>query len=510
MFKTMQSLFTIAQAEPLDYPFADSDIAQLHRHTSAAAPGAIDEQTWHDLLLGTWARRLGREASIFGQQVLHQRLRVGLDDAACAAQAERLRALSADSEQLERLHGQCRPLRLADAEIAALLFGAEAQPALPAWSAHLDKLGPLFFASAIAGFWWNPLWIASAVALYLLMAIQMQFYERVSAWQRPLKSVQLMLQVCRDSVDDLRAPARRLGKLLAMSPMAAMPLAGDYHEWFLLGNVRRYVATVRAVYLERDFLRQCYLRCAGFEADIALARYLRHGPAVCWARRSTDGALALDGAIHPLLADALPLSLGLEHKGLFISGQNGIGKSTLLRTVGLNLLAARAFGFCHARAAQLPALRVATNMQSEDSLLGGESLYIAELRRARELLAAPAGALFLVDEIFRGTNHLESVSAAAAVLDELAARGPLIVASHNLVLASLLAHRLDPLCVRRIDGRLVLGPGVLAHTNGVALLAQHGFGMAIEGKAAQVFDWLGNYLAHPADGGPLRTEPLTI
>jgi hypothetical protein len=145
-------------------------------------------------------------------------------------------------------------------------------------------------------------------------------------------------------------------------------------------------------------------------------------------------------------AFAVPLSIGLEGKGAFISGQNGVGKSAFLRTVGLNLVAARAFGFCYARQARLPALPVYASMQNEDSLLGGESLYVAELRRAKEPLAAahgPRACVYLIDEIFRGTNHVESVSAAAAVLDVLAERGLVIVSSHNLVLVPLLAHRLD-------------------------------------------------------------------
>jgi DNA mismatch repair ATPase MutS len=143
-------------------------------------------------------------------------------------------------------------------------------------------------------------------------------------------------------------------------------------------------------------------------------------------------------------------------------------------------------------------------MRNEDSLLGGESLYIAELRRARELLAASQrtqAAVYLVDEIFRGTNHVESVSAAAAVLDVLAERGLVIVSSHHLLLAPLLAHRLEPSFIDRAGGELRLAPGVLAQTNGVELLARHGFGTEVEQRAARVARWLGDYLASPGAAG---------
>jgi DNA mismatch repair ATPase MutS len=236
------------------------------------------------------------------------------------------------------------------------------------------------------------------------------------------------------------------------------------------------------------------------EADLALARHLAKAPYHCWAERGEH--LRLAQVAHPLLAQAAPLTLELKGQGAFISGQNGIGKSTLLRTIGLNMITARAFGFCYAEQAALPLLPVYSSMQSEDSL-GSESLYLAKLRRAQELLAlAERGpALFIIDEIFRGTNYLESISAAAAVLHTLAARGTVIVSSHNLVLAPLLEDCLAPWCVSAPEGdrtRLTVAPGGLAATNGIALLSSRGFGPAIESKAARVFDWLSGHLSHPA------------
>jgi DNA mismatch repair ATPase MutS len=162
--------------------------------------------------------------------------------------------------------------------------------------------------------------------------------------------------------------------------------------------------------------------------------------------------------------------------------------------LGLNLAVARAFGFCYARQAALPALPVVASMQNEDSLLNGHSLYIAELARARELLALAAGGravVCLVDEIFRGTNHEESVAAAAAVVDELARDALVVVSSHNLVLGPLLAHRLAPWRIVHVDGGgLRLEPGVLGRTNGVSLLAERGFDAAVQRKAERVAGWL--------------------
>ncbi|KQX00235.1 hypothetical protein ASC94_30355 [Massilia sp. Root418] len=488
-----------------------------------AAPALVDRQTWDDMLLDQYAGRLARGTSIFGQQELHRRLHSGaVPTGSGAGTVARLRAL-ADESAAAALQTACADLRCAEAEIAELLFGAGPAPA-PRWTRWLKWLPPAFLLSLPLTLLWWPLSVLALCLCALLMAVQVTYYDRSQQWERLVRTLQFQLRAhsllgtlsagvpaaASDIAAAFRPGVAQAGKLsrqLGRSPLERLvPALKEYGEWIGLSNIRRYFAGRDLFLANRAFLRNSYRMVAGLDADLALARELRTVPVACWAAACGPGeALQLDGVVHPLLEPAMPLTLGLgeDGKGAFISGKNGIGKSTLLRTLGLNLVTARAFGFCYAQRASVPLLPVYSSMQSEDSLAGGESLYIAELRRAHELLAlACAGrAVFIIDEIFRGTNHLESVSAAAAVLDTLAQHGTVVVSSHNLVLAPLLAHRLAPLCVCADDGRLHVRPGVLAHTNGLALLAQRGFGPAIESKAGKVHAWLGDYLAHPADCG---------
>jgi DNA mismatch repair ATPase MutS len=303
-----------------------------------------------------------------------------------------------------------------------------------------------------------------------------------------------------DDFNGRGAAAGRLSRTLSRSLVASViPGGGEYADWFLAADVRHYYRTLALVFGQRDLLQACFWLCAELEADVVLAHHLQARAAAgtpwCWATRTDARTVLLDDGVHPLLDDARGLSIDLDGKGAFLSGQNGVGKSTFLRMLGLNLATARAFGFCYAHSASLPALPVVASLQNEDSMLSGQSLYVAELARARALLAAAGGArpvICLVDEIFRGTNHEESVAAAAAVVDELARHALVVVSSHNLVLGSLLAHALMPWRVVRsdTDGGLRLERGVLGQTNGVALLAEHGFDGTVQRKAAQVAAWL--------------------
>ena len=144
----------------------------------------------------------------------------------------------------------------------------------------------------------------------------------------------------------------------------------------------------------------------------------------------------------------------------------------------------------HRVRASLPALRacflLAANLEADIAL-------------ARHLAAAPrfcwaqrhAGKELAFDNV---VNPLP----AAAVLDEIARHGMVIVSSHNLVLASILDHCLVPLQVSTTEGGMSLQPGVLVETNGIALLAERGFDARVQARANKVFNWLNQYLAHPA------------
>lgn len=516
---TVRLWLALPPANPLDYPFADSDVAQLQRVSAGPDSFALDDQTWNDLLLAPYLATLSDEVSIAGRQELYRRLRAGLDDEGRAALGLRLRALHEAPARIDTLREALRPLRRADTEIAALLFEGEPLTA-PRW---LDWrwLLPLALVVSVLAVILSPLaWIPAAAALYVLMALQMRYHERVDAWKRSLNTVQLLLaatqQLGAQAAEDddgleTAAHAGRLNASLSRSFVTRMsPDAGSYGDWFALANVKHYFKTNAIVFRERAFLRACWLRCAELEADAALARALLAAPHWCWAETVRADALAIEDGIHPLLAAPLGLSLGLNGQGAFISGPNGVGKSTFLRMLGLNLVLARAFGFCHARSARLPMLPVYASMQNEDSLFDGNSLYVSELARARALLAAGAGphpGVCLIDEIFRGTNHVESVAAAAAVLDTLAETSLVLVSSHNLELASLLEHRLAPFCLGRdAGGRLVLAPGVLDRTNGIALLGAQGFGAEIENKAQRVAAWLTGYLGKPEAGAHVLGE----
>src|SRR4029079_16227050 len=153
------------------------------------------------------------------------------------------------------------------------------------------------------------------------------------------------------------------------------------------------------------------------------------------------------GAIgHPLLPARTrvtnDVALGDLHPRLLImSGSNMSGKSTLLRTVGVNVVLALAGAPVCARRFVVSRLALGGTLRIHDSLQEGRSRFYAEITRLRQIVdlaAGPIPALFLVDEMLSGTNSHDSRIGAEAVLRALLARGAAgLATTHDLALAEI-------------------------------------------------------------------------
>jgi hypothetical protein len=238
-----------------------------------------------------------------------------------------------------------------------------------------------------------------------------------------------------------------------------------------------------------------------------------------WLREAPEGTGPQDpagpgpriearGLGHPLLSAsarvANDVTLGPPGTFLLVTGSNMSGKSTLLRSIGVNIVLAQAGGPVAATSLSLPPLTLATSILIEDSLEDGVSFFMAELLRIRKVVdaanvahsAGPTGEgrtlLYLLDEILRGTNTRERQIAVRRVLSHLLAKGALgAISTHDLELAEIpeLAAASQPVHFRESfapgaerEGKPVmtfdyqLRPGVATTANALKLLDLVGLG----------------------------------
>jgi MutS domain V len=238
-----------------------------------------------------------------------------------------------------------------------------------------------------------------------------------------------------------------------------------------------------------------WLRVIGeIEALICLATYSYEHPDDPFPEFVRGGTALFDCLEigHPLVAAArcvrndVRLSDG-KHVFL-VSGSNMSGKSTLLRTVGVNTVLAMAGAPVRAQRLRLTALHVGASIRVNDSLQEGSSRFYAEISRLRALLdlAGSSGPslLFLLDELLQGTNSNDRRIGAEGIVLALLNRGAIgLVSTHDLALAEIGGSLNGQMCNVHFqeefeNGRMLfdyrLRAGLVTNSNGLALMRSIG------------------------------------
>ncbi len=208
----------------------------------------------------------------------------------------------------------------------------------------------------------------------------------------------------------------------------------------------------------RDSASDWFASLGELEAIGSLAALADEQPE--WARPTWGNAASADTTVsatqmgHPLIADSArvcnDVSIGPAGTLLLVTGSNMSGKSTMLRSVGLNVLLAGAGARVCATSMTLPSVELATSIRVRDNLGEGVSFYMAELRSLsrvvkhaeriakRQTKEQDGGVklLFLLDEILQGTNSRERQIAVSHVLQHLIACQAIgAITTHDLELA---------------------------------------------------------------------------
>ena len=227
------------------------------------------------------------------------------------------------------------------------------------------------------------------------------------------------------------------------------------------------------------------------EALSSFAAYRLERPNDIWPEFASDTQLEADSIGHPLLHDSAvnnDVQLSEKPQVLIVSGSNMSGKSTLLRTIGLNVVLAQAGAPVNARRFQLSPLTVGASIRISDSLQEGSSRFLSEIRRLRAILektSGPAPVLFLIDECLHGTNSHERQVGARTLVESLVAQGAIgLITTHDLALTEIvdgLGERAQNVYLRDElrDGHLYfdykLRRGVLEKGNAIDLMRLIGF-----------------------------------
>ncbi len=249
----------------------------------------------------------------------------------------------------------------------------------------------------------------------------------------------------------------------------------------------------------RSHVRDWFVAIGQLESLASLATASHDHPDWAFPQFTSDERLNAKQLGHPLIGDSEcvcnDVQLGPRGTFLLVTGSNMSGKSTLLRSIGLNVVLGQAGGPVCSKAFTLPAVTVASSMRIQDSLEDGVSFFMAELKRLKEIVDQARASqsdhrrilLFLLDEILQGTNSVERHLAVEQVVGRLLEYGAMgAVSTHDLELGS--SPTLKSHCQlvnfresidgtgsdRRMTFDYIMRPGLAKTTNALKLLEMIG------------------------------------
>lgn len=310
-----------------------------------------------------------------------------------------------------------------------------------------------------------------------------------------LDGLQPILDATATGPESLGEWARKLKELTDAGPVA------DLRRHARARSLARILdADSRARGPARDRIREVLSMLAELDALCALASAtLEHR--WCFPEfTESDGVLDLRGLRHAQLPDGVPNDMILDgQRVLALTGPNMAGKSTLLKAIGTAVyLAHLGCGVPASRGRMSCFDALFASLYVRDSLSAGQSYYLGEVRRIRdlmEILASTPRVVALLDEPFKGTNVVDAAEATALLVDGLCAQeaSAVVIATH---LASVVEARMHDECLVtsylgatdtnagfEFDYRLQ--PGVSEQHLGMVLLHREGVGQALTSAIAQ-------------------------
>ncbi|SEJ24729.1 MutS domain V [Dyadobacter sp. SG02] len=461
----------------------------------------VSDRTFSDLDLEDVFKFVDRTHSSIGQQYLYYILRTIPRERARAHALENtvdffqknpaFRQIAADG--LSRLDKR-------DAYYISSLFHGE-HIKEPKWLLLIKILSGVSLVAAVLSFFFPKVLILLLLLFPINMGIHYWNKNNLYQYSSSIPQMLTMIGIARKlviipefaglkdlkkSIDVLRNAGRKMG-IFKMEARLQSEIGQvvDYllelvKALFLVEPVLLF-SSLRTLKTKRQDIRNVFHFVA--EADVALSVLALRESLPHYCRMDTDlqtEGISAKEMYHPLIWDSVSNDITLKGKSALLTGSNMSGKTTFVRTVGINAILGQTINTCFAKGFAMPLMNVRSAIRMTDDLLDGKSYYLEEVMTIKSLVDEnPAGdrSLILLDELFKGTNSVERIAIAKSVLSYLAKQGSLVfVATHDRELADYLSdtyelyHFTEVIEDETIYFDYKIKPGKLVTTNAIRIL----------------------------------------
>lgn len=494
-----------------------SKIDTLFKLTSAHHKnGLIDDKTWFDLGMNAVFSQIDTTLTEIGQQVLFRKMRLlETDQSHLKQQYDLASRIQADKALREKLQTALYPLSFLSATpLIELLFDKFRIVNLPrslliGWSlVSLFIFACVIYFTNVISFMFAI--IVIAINLFVVRNKYLAASEKnayaLGCLTQVLSISQLLagkeltkIPPCRrlnDHFSSIRNLKWRLRLLLFSESNNNILISYPLYFVNLLVPVDALIHAflITSVHRGIDTLRLCFMSLGELDASIAVASYLRRFPRHCNPDFSRKKNLNIENAYHPLVENYVVNSYKTGGESALITGSNMAGKTTFIRTIGINVLLSRTLWLCHADSALIPIIGISSSISNTDFLEEGKSYYFSELEYINKFIRLSQNDepyLLLIDEIFRGTNTVERIGGAAAVLQVLAEKNIVLVTTHDVELETFLHENYEMWHFQETGNTETpfdykIHPGVCSTRNALKLMESMGYPKYIIERAKEI------------------------
>lgn len=429
----------------------------------------LDDLTWNDIEMDRVYRRINYCYSSPGDEILYSKLRCPNTDKKDWSSYEKKLAFWTDNEE-ERLKVQIifaklsRTGRFSLYKYIEFLDGVSKVNLLwflLLWLGYL-ALVPIYVVNTPVAVLVTFLYIGFNFLIYFLMKKKIEMYFISFAYILKLlniskKLASILPKEYEEEAETLRTLRKEVGSISNFynAFLTSQPSGIDDISALIMSMLKvffhldlfgfyRMLGTVKG---KTEIIDRIFCLTGEIEADISVASFRKSLEFYTVPDFSGEKGISATDIFHPLIRDAVSNSFTAK-KGILITGSNASGKSTFLRTVAINSVLAQCINTVCAKEFKSDYYRIFSSMSIKDSLSNNESYYIAEIKSLKRLINQtkeyPGKVLMFVDEVLRGTNTVDRISAGCEILKALSSGGNMLfAATHDIELTRLLVDYMD-------------------------------------------------------------------
>ncbi|MCH2196108.1 DNA mismatch repair protein MutS [Kordia sp.] len=444
-----------------DFNFSMIEKYFLHKEHSTAHQ-VISDKTCNDLDFDELFMFLDRTHSKVGQQYLYNQLRViQPNDPKRTLNEEIISEVSANETKRIAIQQILEKLNHKDAYYIRALF-QEPHILPPKWFSGIKILSflsvisvilsfykPIFFGIFLVIFCINLIihyWNKKNLVQYINSIPQLIRLNVVAAHLFTYKNLQKLDAKLPDAIQVIRKVKNRMSffqleanlqgefAILAWFVFEIIKITFLIEPLFLFGVLRKLDT-------KRNEIESVFTFVGHVDMLISIAS-VRKSEAYCIPKIYTKTEIEISEIRHPLIYDCVTNTLHLQKKSLLLTGSNMSGKTSFIRAVGINVITGLTLNTCFAKSMSFPIMRIYSAIRISDDLMNDKSYYFEEVTTIKEMIqeSQKNGVnLFLLDELFKGTNTVERISAGKAVLSALAKNNnKVLVSTHDIELTDML------------------------------------------------------------------------